>query len=181
MPQGTRLSSDLFGSGPFRPHGRAEMWAEGKVIRLSAVGPFNQEAVVAIGAAWRQLFADLPRHEMFADIITATGSMMAGPDVISAFGLFLKANTAAHIAPCAVAWVVAPDVEGAELMIPQFKAVYESAGRNIAFFETDEAAQTWVRAQLQLAQASEPTGKAAANTADQTNHPLRAEPGPTDE
>lgn len=149
-----RFNSDLFASGPFRPHGRAELWAEGQVIRLSTAGPFNMEAVMAIGAAWRQLFAELPIRGLFADIVTVSGSLMAGPDVMRAFGHFLQANTHAHIAPCAVAWVVPPDVEGATLMVPLFREVYEAANRNIEFFETNAAAEAWVRTQLQCAQPS---------------------------
>ncbi len=166
MPQSKRLNSDQFATGPFRPHGRAELWAEGKVIHLSAAGPFNMEAVLAIGAAWRQLFADVPAQGLFADIVIATGSMMAGPDVIRAFGQFLQANTAANLAPCAVAWVVPPEVEGAMLMIPQFRQVYEAAGRNIAFFETQDAAQAWIRIQLQEAKKGALDNSATAPAAD---------------
>ncbi|HRK40032.1 MAG TPA: hypothetical protein PK347_16780 [Burkholderiaceae bacterium] len=152
MPNTQRLDSDQFATGPFRPHGRAELSAQGKIIHLTASGPFNMEAVSAIGAAWRQLFAESPADGPFADIVTVVGSMMAGPDVMRAFGTFLQANTAASIAPCAVAWVVPPGVEGAVIMIPQFRQVYEAAGRNIAFFDGAEPAQTWVLEQLQLAQ-----------------------------
>lgn len=148
-PLGTKLSIDRFASGPFRPHGRIELWTEGNVVRLNAMGPFNKEAVVAMGATWRQLFAELPVRDPFADIVTITGSMMAGPDVLQAFASFLQANTSAHIAPCAVAWVVSPEVEGVELMTPQFEHVYELAGRNIRFFDSDEIAVQWVRQQLQ--------------------------------
>ncbi|MBY0464438.1 MAG: hypothetical protein K2W33_05800 [Burkholderiales bacterium] len=166
MPQSTRLNSDLFACGPFRPHGRAELWAEGKVIHLTAAGPFNQEAVVAIGAAWHQLFADLPAQGLFADLVTVTGSLMAGPDVMQAFGQFLRANTAANIAPCAVAWVVPPEVEGALLMTPLFKQVYEAAGRNVAFFDTAHDAQVWIRAQLQQAHLAAQASDLAAQATD---------------
>lgn len=153
MIHSQRISSDQFATGPFRPHGRVELLAQGKIIHLTASGPFNMEAVNAIGAAWRQMFADSPAEGPFADIVTVAGSMMAGPDVMRAFGSFLQANTAAHISPCAVAWVVPADVEGAVIMIPQFRQVYEAAGRNIAFFDSAEPAQAWVLDQLQQAQA----------------------------
>lgn len=148
-PLGTKLSIDQFASGPFRPHGRIELWTEGNVVRLNAMGPFNKEAVVAMGTTWRRLFAELPVHGAFADIVTITGSLMAGPDVLQAFASFLQANTSARIAPCAVAWVVPPEVEGAELMTPQFEHVYALAGRNIQFFDSDPIAVQWVRQQLQ--------------------------------
>lgn len=149
MPHHPRINSDQFAQGLFRPHGRAELWAEGKVIYLQAVGPFNMEAVAAIGGAWRQLFAEGPAAEAFADIVLVSNSMLAGPEVMAAFGQFLLANSAAGIAPMAVAWVVPPEVEGATIMIPQFRRTYAMAGRNIAFFEREAEAEAWVRQQLQ--------------------------------
>ncbi len=77
-----------------------------------------------------------------------------------------QANTAANLAPCALAWVVPPEVEGAMLMIPQFRQVYEAAGRNIAFFETQDAAQAWIRIQLQEAKKGALDNSATAPAAD---------------
>ena len=104
MEHGPRKSVDEFATGPFRPHGRIEIWAEGNVVRLEAAGPFNKEAVVAMGATWRALFAGMPADGPFADIVTIHRSVMTSQEVVDAFGAFLAANTAARQAPSAVAW-----------------------------------------------------------------------------
>lgn len=148
MRSDDRLNIQQFASGPFKPHGRIELWAEGNVVYLEAAGPFNKEAVMAVGVTWRELFARIPSTEVFADIVTVDVSMMAGPEVLEAFGAFLQDNSAANVAPRAVAWVVPPTVEGSFFMIPAFEQVYQSAGRNIRFFDNLPEAQDWVRTQL---------------------------------
>jgi hypothetical protein len=144
----THLVSDHFATGPFPPHGRIELWAEGNVVRLTATGPFNVEAIQAMAAAWRALCADLPEAEPFADVVTVKDSIMASPEVLDAIGRFLNHNSEQHIAPRAVAWIVPPDVEGASLMIPQFEHVFTEAGRRIAFFEDEASALAWVKTAL---------------------------------
>ena len=148
MEHGPRKSVDEFATGPFRPHGRIEIWAEGNVVRLEAAGPFNKEAVVAMGATWRALFAGMPADGPFADIVTIHRSVMTSQEVVDAFGAFLAANTAARQAPSAVAWIVDKDVEGASLILPKFAQVYAAAGRNFRFFDNEPEAVAWVRAQL---------------------------------
>lgn len=150
MSSDDRLNIQQFASGPFKPHGRVELWTEGNVVYLEASGPFNKEAVLAVGATWRELFARLPHSGPFADVVVVEGSMMAGPEVLEAFGAFLGMNTAANVAPCAVAWVVPPAVEGGVLMIPAFEQIYQAAGRNIRFFDNLPQARDWVRGQLRL-------------------------------
>lgn len=142
------LVSDHFATGRFPPHGRIELWAEGNVVRLTGTGPFNVEAIQAMGAAWRALCTELPEGQPFADIVTVRESMMASPNVLEAVGRFLQNNSANHIAPRAVAWIVPPDVEGASLMIPQFERVFREAGRHIAFFDDEPTALSWVKAAL---------------------------------
>ncbi|MBL8488952.1 MAG: hypothetical protein JNK22_17950 [Rhodocyclaceae bacterium] len=148
MEHGPKKSVDEFATGPFRPHGRIEIWAEGNVVRLDAAGPFNKEAIVAMGATWRALFDGMPADGPFADLVTVHRSVMASQEVVDAFGGFLAANTAARQAPSAVAWVVDPEVEGASLMLPKFAAVYVAAGRNFRFFDNEPEAEAWVREQL---------------------------------
>ncbi len=157
-PSESKLHSDDFASGPFRPHGSIELWTEGNVVRLNARGPFNKEAVLAMHTAWRQLAASVPLQSAFADIVTVSDSMMAGPDVLNSFAQFLQANTSSDLVPCAIAWVVPRHVEGALLMIPLFEEAYRVAQRNVRFFEVDAEAVQWVKAQLQPSTTPTPDG-----------------------
>lgn len=149
MGQELKKSTDEFAAGPFRPHGRVEIWAEGNVVRLDAAGPFNKEAVIALGATWRSLFAELPRQGAFASITVVRNSVLISQEVLDALGAFLRSNTAAGQGAEAVAFVVAPDVEGRSMMLPMFAETYAAAGRNFAAFATEAEAEVWVRARLQ--------------------------------
>lgn len=149
MRQESKKSTDEFAVGPFRPHGRVEIWAEGNVVRLDAAGPFNKEVIIALGATWRSLFAELPRHGEFASITVVRHSVLISQEVLDALGEFLRANTKAGQGAEAVAFVVAHDVEGRSLMLPMFAETYAAAGRNFAVFATEAEAEAWVRTKLQ--------------------------------
>ena len=142
----TRRSIEAYASGAFRPHGRIEFWAEGSVIRIAAEGPFNREAVQAVGLAMRDLFVTVPVGPHFADLLEFRGSLLASPDALAAFGDFLHAMSSAKTAPIAVAFVVAPDVEGRGLMLPIFAKLYAEHGREFSAFEAE--AERWLRERL---------------------------------
>lgn len=148
MNLGAKRNTDEFAVGPFRPHGSVEVWAEGNVVRLDAVGPFNKELVVALGATWTSLLTELPLHGPFASITVVHHSVIISQEVLDAISQFLRANTKAGQGAGAVAFVVAPDVEGRSLMLPMFAETYAAAGRQFAAFETEAEADAWVRARL---------------------------------
>ena len=118
------------------------------MIRIVAEGPFNREAVEAVGLAMRDLFAGMPPAPRFANILDMRHSLLASPDALHAYGGFLQAMSEARTAPQAVAWVVAPEVEGRSLMLPIFARLYAEHGRRFAAFETMAEAEAWVREQL---------------------------------
>jgi hypothetical protein len=134
--------------GPFKPHGRLELWSEGSVLRVQAEGPFNREAVLALGAAIKQFYQALPPEQGFVYLLEFHSSLMASPEALAAFADFLKAMSSAQTAPKAVAFVVNTKVEGACLMLPLFARLYAAAGRDFASFETMAAAEDWLRQRL---------------------------------
>jgi hypothetical protein len=140
-----------YATSGFRPHGRVEFWTEGSVIRILAEGPFNSEAVKAVGMAMRDLFSGMPKSPRFADLLEFRGSLMASPDALATFADFLRAMSMAGTAPLAVAFVVAPEVEGRSLMLPIFAKLYDEHGRDFAAFETEERAEAWLRERLSAA------------------------------
>lgn len=137
-----------FAAGPFKPHGRIEIWSEGSVVRIEAQGPFNLEAVEAVGLAMRDLFTEVPPGRIFADILTMRDSIMTSAQGLKAFEGFLQAMSVAKLAPCAVAYVVDRTVEGRDLMLPKFVEIYARHGRDFAAFERLEDAEHWVRDRL---------------------------------
>lgn len=148
MKQELRRNTDQFATGPFRPHGRIEIWAEGNVMRLEATGPFNKEAIIALGATWRALFAELPMRGPFAAIIVIRHSIMSSQEVLDAFGDFLRSGSQAGHPAAAVAYVAAPDIEGRSLILPKLADLYAATGRLFASFATEAEAEDWMRAWL---------------------------------
>jgi len=144
----TKRNIEAYASSGFRPHGRIEFWAEGSVIRIQAEGPFNREAVQAVGLAMRELFSAMPPGPRFADMLEFRGSLLASPDALAAFGDFLRAMSVAKTAPIAVAFVVGPEVEARSLMLPIFTKLYAEHGREFAAFETADEAEDWLRERM---------------------------------
>lgn len=145
MPHRDRQDIGDFARGPFRPHGHIAMWGEGPVVHVDATGPFNVEAMQALGLAMSELFALHPLSGVFGDIVEFHCSVMCSPEVVAAYGGFLRKNTADGHTPAAVAWVVAPQVEGRGIMLPVFQRLYAEHGRRFACFETMDEAQAWMR------------------------------------
>lgn len=143
-----RLRSEDFAPGPFRPHGSVELWKDGSVVHLVAEGPFNLETVQGVSRAMQELFAKQAPQGRFVDVLEMRTSIMASREVMDAFGRFLAQMSAAKTAPLAVAYVVAPDVEGRGVMLPLFARVYAEHGRRFAAFETMDEARAWALAQL---------------------------------
>ncbi|MDC6167838.1 hypothetical protein PO768_10315 [Paucibacter sp. XJ19-41] len=144
----SKRTSAAFATGIFRPHGQVDIWAEGSIVRLEASGPFNREGVLAMGLAMRDLFASVPIGGRFGDILVMHQSLMASPDALACFEEFLQAMSQAKTAPLAVAYVVAPEVEGRDLMLPIFAKIYARHGRRFAAFERLGDAEAWLREQL---------------------------------
>jgi hypothetical protein len=149
MPNANNKLNLLAGaSGLFKPHGRLALWHEGSVMYVHAEGPFNREAVLALGVAMQELYQTLPPDRSFVYLLEFRSSLMASPEAMAAYGDFLKAMSLAKRAPKVVAFVVAPEVEGASLMLPLFARLYAEHGRQFAAFETIAPAEDWLREQL---------------------------------
>lgn len=152
MQAAARRNIEDYASGPFRPHGEMEIWLEGHVVCIKATGPFNTESIQAMGKALRALYAEIAQPEKLVHLVTIQRSLLASPEVVKTFGDFLAAMDAIQQTPVAVAWVVAPEVEGGRLMLPFFAKTYASAGREFRAFENATDAYAWLQTRLPNAQ-----------------------------
>lgn len=148
MQAAVRLKIEDYASGPFRPHGEMEIWLEGHVVRIKATGPFNTESIQALGKALRALYAEITQPEKLVHLVTIQRSLLASPEVVKTFGDFLATMDAIKQTPVAVAWVVAPEVEGGRLMLPFFAKAYALAGREFRAFENVTEAYAWLQTRL---------------------------------
>ena len=139
-----------FAAGGFRPHGKVELWAEGPVMRVIAEGPFNREAVLALGNAVNDLHQALGDQRPICELLDFRGSLLASPDALHTLGELMALMTEIGNAQKAIAMVVADDVEARDLMLPILTKVYTDQGRVVACFMTVAEAQDWLKTQLGL-------------------------------
>ena len=137
-----------FAGGGFRPHGEVELWAEGPVMRVIATGPFNREAVLALGKAVHDLYQELGPDRPFCELVEYRGSLLASPEALTTLSDLLALMTKIGTAQKAVALVVAGEVEARDLMLPMVCKVYAENGRNVASFETVAAGRAWLNTLL---------------------------------
>ena len=137
-----------FAAGGFRPHGEVELWAEGPVMRVIAQGPFNREAVLALGKAVNDLYQELGPERPVCELVEYRGSLLASPEALTTLGELLALMTRLGTAQKAIAIVVADDVEARDLMLPIVTKVYADQGRPVASFNSVAEAQTWLEKQL---------------------------------
>lgn len=107
-----------------------------------AEGPFNAEFVKALQLARGDLVANTQMPGVHGHIVQIHTSIMASPDMIENYAKFL-ANLGDTIA-LATAWVVAPEVEGRDFILPLFERLYADLALNFKTFEHLAEAQAWV-------------------------------------
>jgi len=147
-PHGS-LDSDDLAQGPFRPHGRSVVWPDDDIFRVETVGPFNAEAVEAVGRTREKIFEQHPPVENYAFINSWQGSVMMSDAVLEAYSETLKASyTHKYRRPSAMAWIVPPGVEGARFMEPRLRTVFEEFGIPFRMFQDEASAEGWVRGLL---------------------------------
>jgi hypothetical protein len=138
-----------FAVSGFRPHGEMELWAEGPVMRVIAQGPFNREAIQALGKAVRDLYVELgPVQRTRCELIEYRRSLLASPDALIELGRLLSLSTNTKQAQLAIALVGGDDVEASSLMLPIVAKIYADHGRPVACFRTVAEALVWLDQRL---------------------------------
>ncbi len=143
-----KLDIHAFVPGPFQAHGQIEMWREGPIIRLRAQGPFNREAVLGLRRAMVDLLQADPPPAAFGYVLELTGSMITSPESMEEMDRFLEQMAALRQPPQAVAYVVPPEVEARDIMLPLIEAMYRRHGRRFGAFDTLASACDWTQQQL---------------------------------
>lgn len=143
-----KLDIHAFVPGPFQAHGQIEMWREGPIIRLRAQGPFNREAVLGLRRAMVDLLQSDPPPPAFGYVLEMTGSMITSPESMEEMERFLAQMATVRQPPIAVAYVVPPEVEARDIMLPLIEAMYRRHGRRFGAFDTLACACAWTQEQL---------------------------------
>lgn len=142
-------STDDFADGKYRPHGRLEVHVEGNVCIYRAEGPFNLEAILALGKARRAIVDEWgDRGSVSATIVQFYTSMLMSQDALDAYTKGMQMHLKQAKPNVAVAWVVAPTVEGRSIMLRNFEKIFASLGIPWKSFEKLDEARIWVQSKI---------------------------------
>lgn len=145
-------STDDFADGRYRPHGRLEVHVEGNMCIYRAEGPFNLEAILALGKARRAIVEEWgDRGPAAATIVQFYTSMLMSQDALDAYTEGMQMHLTQTKPNVAVAWVVAPQVEGRSIMLRHFEKIFTSLNVPWKSFERLDEASAWVQSKLDAA------------------------------
>ncbi|QTN29924.1 hypothetical protein HZ993_09000 [Rhodoferax sp. AJA081-3] len=144
----SELSPDLhtsaFSTGKFAPHGEFVLTSDGEVLCYEATGPFNVEAIRALGVTRRKAYKRWQPNGTFAAIVHWHESALMSPEAFDAYrGGYVRFIQ--DVQPKSiVAWVAQPDVEGMYIMVQKFAEVFEHTQTDFRFFTEMDTAHRWV-------------------------------------
>ncbi len=138
--------TDELPSPRFPAHGCVEYRADGDCLVGDACGPFNLELVGQLRRLLPPLLAVLREQGPWLHLCRFQHSAMTSPQALQALETLLEELIAADLAPRRTAFVIAPDVEGANLMGPVFERSYARVGLSMRCFGDEPTAMAWLRA-----------------------------------
>jgi len=125
----------------FPPHGSSRFERRGQLLLLHSQGPFNAEHIQSLVAEFRKHAAVLKPAGPWASINLVTRSTMTTPDALEALrrsALWARDE----LGRCAIAYVIADDVEGRMLMLPAIRASADGIVP-LGVFTDYTAAEAW--------------------------------------
>jgi hypothetical protein len=138
-----KSSTKLVKTAQFTPHGVVDIWMDGQLMHYEATGPFNVELVDCLAIAQRDYLLASRPEGAWVSVCTVLRSAMASPESIARYAAVMAAPKPENMVPCATAFVIAPEVEGGDIMAPHFAKIYENIGRPFTVFDNLAAAQVW--------------------------------------
>lgn len=143
-----KYSNLQFPDHRFSLHGRYEIGKEDQTFMICVEGPFNLESVVAMGKARQAALNAWGGDGAEAWIVIFRTSMMMSLDALSAYATGLQKHVQASGPGLALAWVVAPDIEGRSIMLEHFSHIFSRLHIPWKVFEELSCAKAWVRERL---------------------------------
>jgi hypothetical protein len=134
--------------GSFKPHGRVEMFLRERIICVKARGPFNQELMTALMALEAEFLREVAAQGPFGEIVSFYESVLASPEVMLAHRQLLEMLKGAGLAHKATAYVITPNLEGAEFTAPIAANNYAAVAWPFQIFDNLSEAQVWVERML---------------------------------
>jgi hemerythrin len=143
-----RSVTDIQQIAPLRAKGEVDYRVEGRILRTSATGPFNNELVATIPRIINDLVVKLIQQGKWGQIVTFERNAYASPVALSEFTDYLKSRYQNPETNPVTALVFGPQVVNGQLMAPEFYKCYESAGVECSVFEDYATAHYWVKSKI---------------------------------
>lgn len=143
-----RSTADFKPDGQHVVQGQVDYRMEGRILRTTATGPFNNELMAAIPVAISDLIGKLALQGKWGQIITFQHSAKGPLAAAEEFTAYLKNRYTNSATNPVTALVFGPDVEGAAEMAPVFLKSYSDAGIASRVFEDYETALYWVESRI---------------------------------
>lgn len=134
--------------GPARVHGRIEYRVEGRILRTTAVGPFNTELVAAIPQTIGALIAKIVLQGKWGQIIVFQGSAFCADAAMQEFAAYLQSRYQNPQTNPVTALVFRPDIDDGVRMAPHYLQCYRDAGIESEVFEDYSSAVQWVQSHI---------------------------------
>jgi hemerythrin len=134
--------------GPIKIPGRVEYRVEGRILRTTAVGPFQNELVAAIPQSVGDLIAKLALQGKWGQIIVFQVSAACTDAALQEFAHYLRLRYQNPPTNPVTALVFRPDLDDGAHMAPRYLQCYQDAGIHSAVFGDYSSAVQWVQANI---------------------------------
>lgn len=149
MTKRVEVNTEQADQGTLKPHGSVRVEVQGNIIRYLVRGPFNEELNQLFDEIQNTLVSPMVApKEPWGDLTIFQESAMETPGSLEIYAKTIQAQVDQGLAPIATAFVLAPDIEGANLMGRLYANVYAKAGLKFRVFQNESEAETWLRGQL---------------------------------
>lgn len=135
-------------SGPAKVQGRIEYRVEGRILRTTAVGPFNNELVATLPQTVGNLIDKLVLQGKWGQIIVFQGSAFSTDTAMREFGAYLLSRYQDRDTNPVTALVFRADIEAGDRMAPRYLKCYQDAGIESEVFEDYSSAVQWVQSRI---------------------------------
>lgn len=138
------FSTDDFLTQTFRPHGRVESTAIGRIFVQHAKGPFNEQIVDAMKAVHGKTLSTLNSAGPWGAIFWIEDSALTNILMLKHLTTYLKNQKKSGSKSVGTAVVIGEDVEGCNMMAPLFVKAWTDADIVSKHFKTLEEGSGWV-------------------------------------
>ena len=134
--------------GPSGSGARIDYRIEGRILRTTAVGPFNDELVAAIPPGIKILLVKLIQQGKWGQIVTFERNAWTSTAALQEFTEYLKRRYLNPETRPVTALVFGHAIEGGQAMAPLFQQCYQGADIECQVFEDYATAHYWVKSRI---------------------------------